>query len=88
MLTWKLIRRYSPFLFISTFVVAVFMIMGETAPPEVEYVKLSTVTGYFLQDDLHTEPKGFDYVSVVEIVAMKVLMKIVNNEFWSEGQKI
>lgn len=35
--------------------------MGETAPPEVEYVKLSTVTGYFLQDDLHTEPKGFDY---------------------------
>lgn len=78
-------RRYSPFLFITTFVVAVFMIMGETAPPDVEYVKLSTVTGYFLQDDPDTEPRGFDYVSVVEVVTGKMLMKLVDEEFWSKG---
>jgi hypothetical protein len=42
------------------------MIMGDApSPPEKEYLKLSTVTGYFLQDEPDTDPKGFDYVRVI-----------------------
>jgi hypothetical protein len=67
--TWKLIRRYSPFLFVATFIVGILMIMGDApSPPEQEYVKLSTVTGYFLQDDSATEPNGFDYVRAAVVI--------------------
>ncbi|KAE8453011.1 hypothetical protein EG329_012198 [Mollisiaceae sp. DMI_Dod_QoI] len=37
--------------------------MGEAPKPEGEYLKYSTVTGYFLQDDLETDPSTFDYAT-------------------------
>lgn len=38
---------------------------GESDGPT--YIKYSTVTGYFQQDDLATEPKGFDFVSLFHL---------------------
>lgn len=65
--SWKLTKRYSPFLFIATLVVAFLIFMGDApAAPEQEYLKFSTVTGYFLQDDPETDPNGFDYVSAMQ----------------------
>jgi hypothetical protein len=61
--TWKLIKRYSSFLFVATIVIAFLVIMSEAPPQhEEEYLRFSTVTGYFLQDDPETDPNGFDYV--------------------------
>ncbi len=60
----RLIRLLSPVLFVATVFVAFFVIMGEAPKPEGEYLKYSTVTGYFLQDDLETDPSTFDYVSL------------------------
>lgn len=62
----RLIRLLSPILFVATVCVAFFVIMGEAPTPEGEYaryLKFSTVTGYFQQDDPATDPKAFDYVS-------------------------
>jgi len=60
----KLISKFSPILFVGTFFLAVFVIMAESPNPEqVEVIKYTTVTGYFLQDEPSTDPNGFDYVS-------------------------
>ncbi|KUJ11981.1 phosphoglycerate mutase family protein [Mollisia scopiformis] len=37
--------------------------MGEAPKPEEEYLKFTTVTGYFQQDDPATNPKAFDYAT-------------------------
>ncbi|KAK0116756.1 hypothetical protein ONS96_012607 [Cadophora gregata f. sp. sojae] len=39
------------------------IMMGEAPAPSEEYTKYSTVTGYFLQDDEATDPKGFDFTT-------------------------
>jgi len=45
-----------------------FMIMmGETPAPEPEYLKYSTVTGFFLQDEPTTDPVTFDYVCLAPL---------------------
>jgi hypothetical protein len=55
-------------LFIATVVVALLVVMGEPANSDhPHYLKYSTVTGYFLQDDPATNHDGFDYVSSSEI---------------------
>ena len=51
-----------PLLFLATIVIAFMMLMmNESDTPQ--YIRYTTVTGFFLQDDPDTEPKGFDYVS-------------------------
>jgi len=56
------INRIVPALFVGTFFLAIFMIMAESPNREqVEVIKYSTVTGYFLQDEPSTDPNGFDY---------------------------
>ncbi|KAF8862429.1 phosphoglycerate mutase family protein [Acephala macrosclerotiorum] len=37
--------------------------MGEAPKPEETYLKFSTVTGYFQQDEPATDPKSFDYAT-------------------------
>jgi len=53
---------FIPFLFIATIVAAFIVIMGESQP-EPSYLKYSTVTGYFLQDEPSTDPKTFDFTT-------------------------
>ena len=50
----------SPLLFLATIVLAFFVLMGETSRPE--YIKYTTVTGFFQQDDLATNASTFNYV--------------------------
>ncbi|KAL2006899.1 hypothetical protein VTN00DRAFT_9567 [Thermoascus crustaceus] len=51
-----------PALLLATVLVAGFVAMAESVP-SASYLKYSTVTGYFLQDDPATDPSTFDYVS-------------------------
>ncbi len=53
----------SAFLLVATVIIAFMVMMGETPTPKEEHTKYSTVTGYFLQDDVDTDPKTFDFVS-------------------------
>ncbi|KAH6674129.1 histidine phosphatase superfamily [Halenospora varia] len=55
------INRFVPFLFLATVIVAFMVMMGESPQPAPEYIKYSTVTGYFQQDDHNTDDKKFDY---------------------------
>lgn len=49
---------FVPFLFLATIIVGFLIMMSGS---DSYYLKLSTVTGYFLQDDPATNPNGFDY---------------------------
>jgi hypothetical protein len=51
-----------PVLFVITIVVPFFLMMGESSDPKSTYLKYSTVTGYFEQDDPKTEARGYDFV--------------------------
>ncbi|KAK2625307.1 hypothetical protein QTJ16_005676 [Diplocarpon rosae] len=51
------------FLLVSTIIAALFVTMNETSSPADEYVRYSTVTGYFLQDEESTDPTGFDFTT-------------------------
>ena len=51
---------FSSLLFLGTIVLGFFVFMGETSTPE--YIKYTTVTGYFQQDDLATNASIFNYV--------------------------
>ncbi|CZT01725.1 related to GPI anchored protein [Rhynchosporium agropyri] len=52
------------FLFITTVIVPFMVMMGQSPAPSEEHTLYSTVTGYFLQDDEATDPKGFDFWDV------------------------
>ncbi|KAL1968181.1 hypothetical protein VTN77DRAFT_2016 [Rasamsonia byssochlamydoides] len=55
-----------PCLLFATIIVAGFMIMAESIASSTvssSYLRYSTVTGYFLQDDPATDPSTFDYVT-------------------------
>lgn len=52
-----------------TVIVAGLMMMAESIPSE-SHLTLSTVTGYFLQDEPATDPDTFDYVSCILILAL------------------
>ncbi|CZT45224.1 related to GPI anchored protein [Rhynchosporium secalis] len=52
------------FLFITTVIVPFMVMMGQSPAPSEEHTVYSTVTGYFLQDDEATDPKGFDFWGV------------------------
>ena len=58
---------FRPFLFVATIVVAFLVMMGESKSAEytkhTKYIKYTTVTGYFQQDDPDTVSETFDYVS-------------------------
>ncbi|KAH8693902.1 phosphoglycerate mutase family protein [Talaromyces proteolyticus] len=51
-----------PILLFTTILLAGFMAMGESLKTA-SYLRYSTVTGYFLQDEESTDPTKFDYVS-------------------------
>lgn len=53
-------KLVSPLLLVATIFVAFSFIIADAAP--VFHWQYSTVTGYFLQDDLATDPKEFNYV--------------------------
>ena len=55
----------SPLLFVVTVFVALLIIMGEA--PRSSHTQYSTVTGYFLQDDLETDESAFNYVRLVNL---------------------
>lgn len=57
---------YRPFLFVATIVVTFLVMMGESK--SAEYIKYTTVTGYFQQDDPVTVSGTFDYVSLQLLV--------------------
>lgn len=57
------LNSFIAFAFITTVIVAFMIMMGEAPTPSEEYTKYSTVTGYFLQDDEATDPKGFDFTT-------------------------
>lgn len=50
--------------------------MAESPKPTPEYIRFSTVTGYFQQDDPITEDRGFDYVSAVRFVDLHTLIAL------------
>jgi hypothetical protein len=52
------------------------MMMGESPKPTPEYIKYSTVMGYFQQDDPATEDHGFDYVSTLRSVDLQALITL------------
>ena len=54
--------------------------MGESDTPQ--YLKYTSVAGFFQQDDPATEPNGFDYVSFAGIHEKQMLMVSDNDEFW------
>jgi hypothetical protein len=54
-----------PILFVVTIIVPFFLMMGESSGPKSTYLKYSTVTGYFEQDDPNTESRGYDFVSYI-----------------------
>ncbi|KAI9048773.1 hypothetical protein LZ554_007604 [Drepanopeziza brunnea f. sp. 'monogermtubi'] len=49
--------------FVATIIVAFMVMMGETPAPSEQHTVYSTVTGYFLQDEEGTDPKGFDFTT-------------------------
>ncbi|GFF59207.1 phosphomutase-like protein 3 [Aspergillus lentulus] len=51
-----------PILLVVTVIVAGFMMMAESITSE-SHLRLSTVTGYFMQDEPTTDPDTFDYVT-------------------------
>ncbi|KAL9119615.1 MAG: hypothetical protein Q9187_003832 [Circinaria calcarea] len=51
----------SPLLFLGTIVLVFFVLMGETSTSE--YIKYTTVTGFFQQDDLATNASTFNYTA-------------------------
>ena len=51
-----------PLLFVITIIVPFFLMMGESSDAKATYLKYSTVTGYFEQDDPKTEARGYDFV--------------------------
>ncbi|KAI9791062.1 MAG: hypothetical protein M1835_000554 [Candelina submexicana] len=53
---------FRPFLFVWTIVTLYLVIMGEASTPS--YIKYTTVTGFFLQDEPSTNPGSFDYTAV------------------------
>ncbi|CZT06491.1 related to GPI anchored protein [Rhynchosporium graminicola] len=55
------------FLFITTVIVPFMVMMGQSPAPSEEHTVYSTVTGYFLQDDEATDPKGFDFVTDADL---------------------
>ncbi|MCJ1303628.1 hypothetical protein MMC08_006438 [Hypocenomyce scalaris] len=56
------IEVFIPLLFVVTVFVALLIIMGEA--PRSSHTQYSTVTGYFLQDDLETDESAFNYTAV------------------------
>ena len=58
---------FRPFLFLATIFATFVVMMGESNIPQ--YIKYTTVTGFFQQDDPATDPNGFDYVRSPEITA-------------------
>jgi hypothetical protein len=54
---------YRPFLFVATIVVTFLVMMGESK--SAEYIRYTTVTGFFQQDDPATVPGTFDYVRLL-----------------------
>lgn len=57
------VRR--PFLFLLTVCATFVVMMGESNIPQ--YLKYTTVTGFFQQDDPATEANGFDFVRQTSI---------------------
>jgi hypothetical protein len=62
-------KRFRPTLFFLTVVVALFVVMrgAPNAEPQLpvtasSFLRYQTLEGYFLQDDLKTNPLTFDYV--------------------------
>jgi hypothetical protein len=53
------LTRPSPVLFLATIIIAFLIMMSGS---DAQYLKYTTVTGFFQQDDPSTDPKGFDYV--------------------------
>tara|TARA_R110002033_G_scaffold162780_1_gene199580 strand:+ start:461 stop:718 length:258 start_codon:yes stop_codon:yes gene_type:complete len=64
------------------------IMMGEAPTPSEEYTKYSTVTGYFLQDDEATDPKGFDFVRYQLSRFCPGLILADNFEFWIKESTI
>ena len=66
---WRSCRTTTliPFLLISTIIIAFWILMGESAPPDVpaqeSYLAYSTVPGFFAQDDPATDDKSFDFMT-------------------------
>lgn len=53
------------------------------------YLKLTTVTGYFQQDDPATNPDGFDYVSILIVGNVQLLTSfVVSLEFWLDRPRL
>lgn len=64
------------------------MIMGGNSPSK-EHLTFATVTGYFLQDDQETDPKGFDYVRTLpDQKGQWLIFLTVKDELWIEGHRL
>lgn len=66
---------FSPFLFVATVIVALLVIMGEASAPTPKYLKYTTVTGYFQQDDPATDDRNFDYVGNLNLAGSTIANK-------------
>jgi hypothetical protein len=69
-----------PFLFLVTVFATFVVMMGESNIPQ--YLKYTTVSGFFQQDDPATEPKGFDYVNILSLMVEHELMLSDQDKLW------
>jgi hypothetical protein len=80
---------FSPVLFLLTIVVFFLVMMGEAETPK--YIRYSTVTGFFQQDDPATDASTFDYVSASIAQACCSCLDLLlldSHEFWLDQPRI
>jgi hypothetical protein len=78
-------------LFIWTVLVAMTTVMSEACEPS--YIKYTTITGFFLQDDPKTDPSTFDYVRFARTLECLVLLKALSvsaesHKFWIDQPNV
>ena len=69
-----------PFLFLVTVFATFVVMMRESNIPQ--YLKYTTVSGFFQQDDPVTEAKGFDYVNISSLEVKHELMLLDQDKLW------